>query len=72
MYNYSFTLAYAGNDPFISALWLRITRGTGIQTFTFQWTPAQAAAARTSATNAGFNITNITRIPVAPDPEVVA
>jgi hypothetical protein len=72
MYIYTFTLTYNNTDPFLTILWSRITRGNGIWgPMSITATPANAATLRNQATTVGFAFSNITRVPVAPDPEVV-
>lgn len=71
MYAYTVTIAYGGNNAFVQFLWARITRGGGSWTIQFVADAAQVQALRTSGTNAGFTFSNISRIPVPPDPEIV-
>lgn len=73
MYTYFFTLTYVGADPFIQALMNLLSRGgTGQLRLNVTLTPAQVQVVRNQATTAGFQFSNITRVPVPPDPEAVA
>lgn len=70
MYLYTFTITYVGNDPFLTALWSRLTRGQGSMPQQIQLTQAQATTLRTQATAAGFALSNIKRIPVVATEDV--